>query len=234
MGQLALSASLPRLGLLQRPCLHSINYVPQRGLRCAFDIQPRSDIRLPLQSLHTPSTSVPSQTASSASSATADDDSPALGDETLSSPRIRKWLIARFLLAFNGICFEKVLILFCFTPLVLGGLGRAVRLRSVLQSGLWLTLGSPQPSEIGIALAFSGFLGIIGSLFVFPPLHRHCGTLSTYILFMSFWPAVFFAMPFLSVVVRNLRPEAPSTDGIVWTGLGFTLLLGRIANLSWT
>ncbi|KAG8891293.1 hypothetical protein FRB99_003685, partial [Tulasnella sp. 403] len=137
---------------------------------------------------------------------------------SLFNKRVIRLLMAGFMMSFTCIAYETVFILWAYTPISLGGLQR-------------------NPSEIGIALASTGFLGILLASFAFPELHKRFHTLPIFIFSMSMYPIIFATIPILGMMAKSSLKlgngsEDPSALGWLWTGVAFILASGRIAAMS--
>ncbi|GAA5906508.1 hypothetical protein JCM6882_004454 [Rhodosporidiobolus microsporus] len=122
----------------------------------------------------------------------------------------RVWaaLIAYALLALETVALDALLILFCYSPISIGGLGFP-------------------PSSIGTALSLSGLLAVSFQLFLFPPLQKRAGTVPLYRALMALWPVVFALFPVMGWAARERGERA------VWVVLCVFLGLKSIANMSY-
>ncbi|GAA5829858.1 hypothetical protein JCM11251_007909 [Rhodosporidiobolus azoricus] len=122
--------------------------------------------------------------------------------------RVCAALVAYALLALETVALDALLILFCYSPLSIGGLGFP-------------------PSSIGTALSLSGLLAVSFQLVLFPPLQKRAGTVPLYRLLMSLWPVVFALFPVMGWAARERGERA------VWVVLSLFLGLKSIANMSY-
>ncbi|WVQ94221.1 hypothetical protein IAU59_001299 [Kwoniella sp. CBS 9459] len=132
---------------------------------------------------------------------------PAVGLRALLTPDINKLMASFGLLQLQGISFQGLLPLFCFTPILAGGLGF-------------------RESQIGLAMSIRGVATIIVQLFAFPWLQGKVGTVRLYkILVVLFIPA-FVILPITNVFA--LKGESWA----VWSGLGASMALYAIGNMA--
>ncbi|GAA6035772.1 hypothetical protein JCM8097_005693 [Rhodosporidiobolus ruineniae] len=127
---------------------------------------------------------------------------------SLFTGRVWAALIAYAFLALETVSLDALLILFCYSPISLGGLGFA-------------------PADIGTALSLSGLLSVSFQLLLFPPLQRRAGTVPLYRALMALWPVVFSLFPVMSYAAREWGRRA------VWGWLAVFLGLKSIANMSY-
>jgi len=128
--------------------------------------------------------------------------------ELLASPQVRAILASTFMLSILGMGFEVVFVLYSYTRIDLGGLGRS-------------------PIQIGYALAASGFVGTAISLIVFPALQQRFHNRRMYTLLMGLWGVTFCLMPLGNWVMR-LDP----TPAMAWVGIAVILTPVRLAVLN--
>ncbi|WVF66612.1 hypothetical protein IAT40_001352 [Kwoniella sp. CBS 6097] len=132
---------------------------------------------------------------------------PAVGLWDLLTPDINKLMASFGLLQLQGISFQGLLPLFCFTPILAGGLGF-------------------RESQIGLAMSIRGVATILVQLFAFPWLQGKVGTVRLYkILVVLFIPA-FVILPITNVFAVKGEPWA------VWSGLGASMALYAIGNMA--
>jgi len=134
-------------------------------------------------------------------------------------------------------------VLFCYTPVVSGGLGFSVRLITILF--LFFVLHNSisnhliQTPEIGFALSASGLLAGLLQIFFMPPILRRVDHASLYHFCMKIWPYVFIALPFLNVIARRgviveTGLLTPHTILILWSGIVLILSMARVAFLAYS
>ncbi|KAF8324456.1 major facilitator superfamily domain-containing protein [Cantharellus anzutake] len=129
--------------------------------------------------------------------------------EILSYPTVRSIMVSSFMLSFVSMAFDVVFVLFSYTSIDLGGLGRT-------------------PQQIGFAMSASGVAGAIGSLFVFPFFQRTFNNRKLYTFLMSMWIVAFLFAPIGSMFIR-LSHDDPT---VAWLGIAFILAPVRIAVLN--
>ncbi|BGP47414.1 hypothetical protein JCM10450v2_003266 [Rhodotorula kratochvilovae] len=112
------------------------------------------------------------------------------------------------MLALETVALDALLILFCYSPISIGGLGF-------------------QESDIGTALSLSGLSAVGFQIVLFPPLQRRAGTVPLYRALMSLWPLVFALFPVMSWCAREKGRKA------VWGVLVLFLLLKSFANMAY-
>ncbi|GAA6007457.1 hypothetical protein JCM10207_006348 [Rhodosporidiobolus poonsookiae] len=117
-------------------------------------------------------------------------------------------LVAYAMLALETVALDALLILFCYSPLSIGGLGF-------------------KESSIGTALSLSGLSAVSFQLLLFPPLQARVGTVPLYRALMSLWPVVFALFPVMSYAAQHWGTKA------VWGWLTVFLMLKSIANMSY-
>ncbi|EIN06786.1 MFS general substrate transporter [Punctularia strigosozonata HHB-11173 SS5] len=101
----------------------------------------------------------------------------------LSIAIIRALCLSGMALAFLNTGFDVVFVLFCYSPVRLGGLGL-------------------DPSQIGYILSLSGVCSIAIQIFIMPTLLRKFDLVRMYGVCMAIWPAAFALMPGLNVLAR--------------------------------
>ncbi|GAA5986072.1 hypothetical protein JCM11641_005547 [Rhodosporidiobolus odoratus] len=133
-------------------------------------------------------------------------------DETsfrsLFTKRVWAALVAYAFLALETVALDALLILFCYSPVSIGGLGFP-------------------PSSIGTALSLSGLLAVSFQLLLFPPLQKRAGTVPLYRALMALWPVVFALFPVMGYAAKRGDMQA------VWGWLCVFLTLKSIANMSY-
>ncbi|GAA5872088.1 hypothetical protein JCM1840_006316 [Sporobolomyces johnsonii] len=122
--------------------------------------------------------------------------------------RVMAALVTYSLLALETVALDALLILFCYSPVAIGGLGF-------------------HESDIGTALSLSGLCSVGFQILLFPPLQRHFGTVPLYRGLMSIYPAVFALFPVMSWCARYRSRAA------VWAAMVVFLLLKSIGNMSY-
>ncbi|GAA5983821.1 hypothetical protein JCM5350_007560 [Sporobolomyces pararoseus] len=124
----------------------------------------------------------------------------------LFTKRVVAALVTYAFLALETVALDALLILFCYSPTRIGGLGF-------------------RESDIGTALSLSGLSAVVFQLLLFPPLQKRAGTVKLYRGLMAMYPLVFALFPVMSSV-RNDRKA-------VWFVMVVFLLLKSIGNMSY-
>ncbi|GAA5963245.1 hypothetical protein JCM21900_006566 [Sporobolomyces salmonicolor] len=128
--------------------------------------------------------------------------------KALFTGRVMALLVTYALLALETVALDALLILFCYSPVAIGGLGF-------------------HESDIGTALSLSGLSSVGFQVLLFPPLQRRFGTIRLYRGLMSIYPAVFALFPVMSWCARYRSRAA------VWAAMVLFLLLKSIGNMSY-
>ncbi|KIM49270.1 hypothetical protein M413DRAFT_438445 [Hebeloma cylindrosporum] len=115
--------------------------------------------------------------------------------ELLRHPVIRSLAISGAALCFTATAFDAVFVLFCYTPIHIGGL-------------------SFTASQIGYALAIAGISSILLQIILLPTLLVKVDHARLYNICMFFWPLTYLAVPLLNIIARR---------GVHETTLGFNL-----------
>ncbi|KAG8860152.1 hypothetical protein FRB96_004175 [Tulasnella sp. 330] len=135
--------------------------------------------------------------------------------ELLSIRQVQLVITVGFFLAFECVAWETVFILFAYTSISIGGLGR-------------------NPAQIGTLLSVTGFLGIFIALFGFPALQHRFGTRPLYRMCMALWLAIYVLFLSTSLLARwtfSGKDHDPSALGLIWTGVILILGTGRFASM---
>ncbi|TNY17581.1 major facilitator superfamily domain-containing protein [Rhodotorula diobovata] len=130
------------------------------------------------------------------------------GFREMFTKRVCAALMTYAMLALETVALDALLILFCYSPVSIGGLGF-------------------HEADIGTALSLSGLSAVGFQLLLFPPLQRRAGTVPLYRALMSLWPFVFALFPVMSWCARERGRDA------VWSVLVVFLLLKSVANMSY-
>ncbi|KAF8636621.1 hypothetical protein AX17_003431 [Amanita inopinata Kibby_2008] len=140
--------------------------------------------------------------------------------ELFSIPIIRDLSISGCALCFIATAYDVVFVLFCYTPILSGGLGFSA-------------------AQIGYSLAVAGSISAGIQLFFLPSLLRTFNNAKLYHFCISLWPMSFAILPLLNVVAKNgvdlgsgFVPA--TTDAIIWVGIALTLGISRIGCLAYS
>ncbi|GAA6004980.1 hypothetical protein JCM11491_002297 [Sporobolomyces phaffii] len=125
---------------------------------------------------------------------------------SLFTNRVVAALVTYSFLALETVALDALLILFCYSPTRIGGLGF-------------------RESDIGTALSLSGLSAVVFQLAVFPPLQARFGTVRLYRGLMTLYPFVFALFPVMSAYRHNRTA--------VWVVMVVFLLLKSIGNMSY-
>ncbi|GAA5865394.1 hypothetical protein JCM3774_005622 [Rhodotorula dairenensis] len=112
------------------------------------------------------------------------------------------------MLALITVALDALIVLFCYSPVKIGGLGF-------------------KEADIGIALSVSGLSSVTFQILLFPPLQQRVGTVRLYRRLMSLWPLVYALFPIMSWCAREKGRRA------VWVVLTCFLVLKAIANMAY-
>ncbi|WVW81354.1 hypothetical protein I302_103345 [Kwoniella bestiolae CBS 10118] len=132
---------------------------------------------------------------------------PPVGLRDLMTPDINKLMASFGLLQLQGICFGGLLPLFCFTPIIAGGL-------------------SFRESQIGLAMSIRGIATILVQLLAFPFLQTRVGTVRLYKFLVVLFIPAFVILPITNVFALKGQGWA------VWTGLAVSMGLYSIGNMA--
>ncbi|EIM90192.1 MFS general substrate transporter [Stereum hirsutum FP-91666 SS1] len=136
----------------------------------------------------------------------------------LSIPTIRVMSTSGLFLAFASTAFDVTFVLFCYTPIQLGGLAFTVH-------------------QIGYSLAVSGFVAILLQIFITPIILARCDLIRVYNTCMRLWPWGFLAMPFVNLIARAGLAQAAvdkKVQALVWCGVAAVLAFTRAACLAYS
>ncbi|KAF9532320.1 major facilitator superfamily domain-containing protein [Crepidotus variabilis] len=140
--------------------------------------------------------------------------------ELLGFPVIRALCFSGFALSFLSTAFDVLFVLFCYSPVLLGGLAFS-------------------PSEIGFALSTSGFLAALLQVFFMPMVLNRVDHAKLYHFSMKLWPYVFLSLPLLNVIARlGLDEETgrltPRTVQVLWVSIALMLSVFRLAVIAYS
>ncbi|KAJ4001493.1 major facilitator superfamily multidrug-resistance, DHA1 sub-family [Lentinula boryana] len=140
--------------------------------------------------------------------------------ELLSNRMIHCLCTSACFLSFVSTAFDVIFVLFCYTPILKGGLGL-------------------ETSQIGYALAISGLSAAFFQLVLMPTLLRRVDHAKCYHFTIAVWPAVFLILPGLNIFARNsLTGNNESLDdhasAMLWIGIGVVLVFAKIGFLPYT
>ncbi|GAA5893320.1 hypothetical protein JCM8208_004408 [Rhodotorula glutinis] len=130
------------------------------------------------------------------------------GFRELFTRRVCAALVTYSMLALETVALDALLILFCYSPVSIGGLGF-------------------HEADIGTALALSGLSAVGFQVIAFPPLQRRAGTVPLYRALMSMWPVVFALFPLMGWCARERG------RGAVWSVMVVFLGLKSFANMAY-
>ncbi|GAA5986579.1 hypothetical protein JCM10908_003809 [Rhodotorula pacifica] len=122
--------------------------------------------------------------------------------------RVNAALSVYAMLALITVALDALIVLFCYSPVKIGGLGF-------------------KEADIGIALSVSGLSSVTFQILLFPPLQQRVGTVRLYRGLMSLWPIVYSLFPIMSWCAREKGRRA------VWAVLTCFLVLKSIANMAY-
>ncbi|GAA5847710.1 hypothetical protein JCM9279_004995 [Rhodotorula babjevae] len=122
------------------------------------------------------------------------------GFRELFTRRVCAALVTYSMLALETVALDALLILFCYSPVSIGGLGF-------------------HEADIGTALALSGLSAVGFQVVAFPPLQRRAGTVPLYRALMSMWPVVFALFPVMGWCARERGRSAVWGVMVVFLGL---------------
>lgn len=146
--------------------------------------------------------------------------------DLLAIPILRSLSISGASLCFTATSFDSVFVLFCYTPILDGGLNFSVRCASRINELFRRLTISLQTSQIGYALAIAGTSSITIQILILPTLlikfqHAH---LYNFCMFM--WPVAFVVMPFLNYFVYSRLQ--------LWAAIAILLSISRVACLAYS
>lgn len=153
-------------------------------------------------------------------------------------PHVRSVMGAAFLVSFLAVAWEVVFVLYSYTQVNLGGMGRSVSISSPALSSPCLPLNdasscSPhplQPSQIGYALAISGAAGTVSALLFFPYIQRRFNNRRLYAFFTAFYIVVFCFMPLGNIAARlPMGGDAKKQESVLWVAIIAILVPIRLA-----
>ncbi|POY73727.1 hypothetical protein BMF94_3265 [Rhodotorula taiwanensis] len=124
------------------------------------------------------------------------------------TPRVKAALGVYSMLALITVALDALLVLFCYSPVKIGGLGF-------------------KEADIGIALSISGLSSVTFQILLFPPLQLRIGTVRLYRALMSLWPVVYMLFPVMSWCAKEKGRRA------VWGVLVCFLVLKAVANMAY-
>ncbi|GAA5927688.1 MFS transporter [Sporobolomyces koalae] len=122
--------------------------------------------------------------------------------------RVNAALTTYAFLALETVALDALLVLFCYSPVRLGGLGF-------------------RESDIGTALSCSGLFAVVFQLVLFPPLQKRFGTVKLYRGLMMLYPIVFSLFPIMSWCAQH------RTRSVVWIVMMVFLVLKSLGNMSY-
>ncbi|KAF9458664.1 major facilitator superfamily multidrug-resistance, DHA1 sub-family [Collybia nuda] len=140
--------------------------------------------------------------------------------ELFSVPIIRAICLSGCALSFISTSFDVVFVLFCFSPIDLGGLGFSI-------------------SEIGVALAISGTIAALLQLFFMPVLLCRFDHARMYHFCVKIWPCTFIILPSLNILARLHVDQGTghldaSIAPIIWTLIAMISCLARVGFLGYS
>lgn len=136
------------------------------------------------------------------------------------TPNVTSTLLASALLAFHIGTFNALWFVFLSTPVYDPSRGAESpdalprHLPFIFTGGLGL-----RPPEVGLAMAVLGVIGIVLQLAVYPWLAARLGTVTSWRVFLLFFPAVYFLVPFLSLVPSASAPPHAKDGWLVWAAI---------------
>ncbi|KAF8905972.1 major facilitator superfamily domain-containing protein [Gymnopilus junonius] len=140
----------------------------------------------------------------------------------LRNPVIRSLCISGTALCFTATAFDAVFVLYCYTPIQLGGLDFSA-------------------SQIGYALAIAGIASVLLQIIFLPTLLTHIRHARLYNLCMMFWPLTYLTLPVLNLIARGGMVMGgqhgelqPSTSYAIWLGITQVMVMSRIGCLAYS
>jgi len=145
--------------------------------------------------------------------------SPVSAKSLLSIPIIRALSISGFALSFINAAFDTIFVLFCYTPIELGGIAF-------------------DTSQIGYALSMAGVMAVLMQIFLMPVLIRRSNHAKMYHLCMKLWFFPFLVLPFLNIIAINGLDESgkmlPKTEVLLWIGISIAICAYRFSCLAFS
>ncbi|PPQ78552.1 hypothetical protein CVT25_011824 [Psilocybe cyanescens] len=157
-------------------------------------------------------------------SITVEDASPPMSiAQLLRIPVIRALTFSGVALCFTATSFDALFVLFCYTPIRLGGLNFPA-------------------SYIGYSLAIAGTSSILIQISCLPTLLIRVNHAKLYNICMFFWPAAYLALPLLNVIARRdialgyneQEVLSPSALYAVWILIMAIMIMSRIGCLAYS
>lgn len=164
--------------------------------------------------------------------------------QLLSKPHVLYLLASGFMFNLLGVGAEVVFVLYSYTSVELGGMGRSVCMSISLHNRQIIlnptsiftyycnaTIGKLQPVQIGYALAGSGALGTVLSLALFPYLQRRFNNRRMYIFFSAFWALAFALMPtghLAALIPASSNGGTQKRDAFVWLAIALIMVPLRL------
>ncbi|KAF9056710.1 major facilitator superfamily domain-containing protein [Rhodocollybia butyracea] len=139
--------------------------------------------------------------------------------ETFSIPIIRVLAISVFSLNMNGVAFDFLFVLFCYTPIENGGL-------------------SFSPLTIGYVLSSAGIIYSFLQIVIMPVVLKRVEAAKLYFIAVASWPVVFATLPFLNVIashglVAETGDMTPFSTFILWIGVGLVLTASKVGSVAY-
>ena len=161
----------------------------------------------------------------------------------LLKPHIRAVLATSFAISFLNVGTNVVFVLYSYTRVGLGGMGRSVIIFSIALENVFFDVpplcSERQPmmrrdvgksAQIGYALAGSGAVGVFFSLVFFPFIQQRFNNRRLYTNFCAFWPLAFVLMPIGNFAARLPMGGDPARqDAIAWAAIVAILIPVRFA-----
>lgn len=136
-------------------------------------------------------------------------------------------LVTTAFLDFHLGAFASLLALFLSTPRAGSPPSDDGRRRSLVE-GLAGGLGMPA-AQVGFATSLLGVLGTLLQLVLYPAVHARLGSLTSFRVFLPFFPVAYALAPYLSLLPSSTPPPAPAGGLLVWIGIVAVLLLQVVA-----
>ncbi|KAF7360739.1 MFS general substrate transporter [Mycena venus] len=138
--------------------------------------------------------------------------------DLLSIPTIRIISLSSMALAFLDVGFTVTFILFCYTPVEIGGLGFSAL-------------------EIGYAMATSSGIFAFYQLILMPIFLHRFDIARMYTVCMGLWTPTYLLLPFLNIIARmglkNANPEVVNWNVLLWAGIVVNLIFWRTSCLAY-
>ena len=160
----------------------------------------------------------------------------------LSKPHIRAVLATSFMISFLNVGTNVVFVLYSYTRVNLGGMGRSVIIFIALENVFFdvpplsserqpmLPRDVRKPAQIGYALAGSGVVGVFFSLVFFPFIQQRFNNRRLYTIFCAFWALAFVLMPLGNFAARlPMGGDYAKQDAIAWAAIVAILIPVRFA-----